>query len=88
MCIYMVWVMIALCNKQVDQGGGQQEYAPMSNTNSSRSGAAAFCVFGGGSRLCPGYELARVELCVFLHHLLTTFRSADILFFFSFFLKK
>ncbi|KAF9599143.1 hypothetical protein IFM89_035422 [Coptis chinensis] len=29
--------------------------------------------FGGGPRLCPGYELARVEISVFLHHLLTTF---------------
>lgn len=29
--------------------------------------------FGGGPRLCPGYELARVELSVFLHHLVTQF---------------
>ncbi|XWS65855.1 hypothetical protein CRYUN_Cryun05aG0149800 [Craigia yunnanensis] len=29
--------------------------------------------FGGGPRLCPGYELARVELSVFLHHLITQF---------------
>ncbi|KAB2064003.1 hypothetical protein ES319_A10G259000v1 [Gossypium barbadense] len=32
-----------------------------------------FTPFGGGPRLCPGYELARVELSVFLHHLVTRF---------------
>uniref|UniRef100_A0A9I9DX00 Cytochrome P450 90A1 n=1 Tax=Cucumis melo TaxID=3656 RepID=A0A9I9DX00_CUCME len=37
----------------------------------------AFTPFGGGSRLCPGYELARVELSVFLHHLVTQFRYSS-----------
>ncbi|XP_010543733.1 PREDICTED: cytochrome P450 90A1 [Tarenaya hassleriana] len=32
-----------------------------------------FTPFGGGPRLCPGYELARVELSIFLHHLVTRF---------------
>lgn len=35
-----------------------------------------FTPFGGGPRRCPGYELARVELSVFLHHLVTRFRYA------------
>lgn len=30
-------------------------------------------LFGGGPRLCPGYELSRLELCVFLHYLVTHF---------------
>ncbi|EOA20572.1 hypothetical protein CARUB_v10000884mg [Capsella rubella] len=32
-----------------------------------------FIPFGGGPRLCPGYELARVALSVFLHRLVTGF---------------
>ncbi|XAR71934.1 hypothetical protein NMG60_11018395 [Bertholletia excelsa] len=35
-----------------------------------------FTPFGGGPRLCPGTELARVELSVFLHHLVTRFSWA------------
>ncbi|XP_021662783.2 3beta,22alpha-dihydroxysteroid 3-dehydrogenase [Hevea brasiliensis] len=43
-----------------------------SNSGTVSSGNA-FTPFGGGPRLCPGYELARVELSVFLHHLVTSF---------------
>ncbi|KAL8199806.1 hypothetical protein R6Q57_013374 [Mikania cordata] len=32
-----------------------------------------FMPFGGGPRRCPGYELARVALSVFLHHFVTRF---------------
>ncbi|KAL8218112.1 hypothetical protein R6Q57_021485 [Mikania cordata] len=37
------------------------------------SDSANFMPFGGGPRRCPGHELARVELSVFLHHLITRF---------------
>lgn len=30
--------------------------------------------FGGGQRLCPGLDLARLEASIFLHHLVTSFR--------------
>ncbi|KAJ1408834.1 Cytochrome P450 [Sesbania bispinosa] len=33
-----------------------------------------FTPFGGGPRLCPGLELSRLELSIFLHHLVTTYR--------------
>ncbi|KAH6810203.1 Cytochrome P450 superfamily protein [Perilla frutescens var. frutescens] len=41
-------------------------------------GAAAnsniFTPFGGGQRLCPGLELSRLQISIFLHHLVTTYR--------------
>nr|QWT69378.1 CYP90A1 [Gynostemma pentaphyllum] len=43
------------------------------NGSGTTSTVHAFTPFGGGSRLCPGYELARVELSIFLHHLVTRF---------------
>ncbi|GAV72204.1 p450 domain-containing protein [Cephalotus follicularis] len=33
-----------------------------------------FTPFGGGQRLCPGLELTRLEMSIFLHHLVTTYR--------------
>ncbi|KAJ7557602.1 hypothetical protein O6H91_04G001200 [Diphasiastrum complanatum] len=33
----------------------------------------SFMVFGGGPRQCAGYELAKLEIAVFLHHLVTKF---------------
>ncbi|KAJ8770633.1 hypothetical protein K2173_021280 [Erythroxylum novogranatense] len=42
-----------------------------------KTGAAVvnncFTPFGGGQRLCPGLELSRLEIAVFLHHLTTSF---------------
>ncbi|CAN0909730.1 Cytochrome P450 90A1 [Linum grandiflorum] len=43
------------------------------NSGVTASSGNVFTPFGGGGRLCPGYELARVELSVFLHHLVTGF---------------
>ncbi|KAL9274548.1 3-epi-6-deoxocathasterone 23-monooxygenase CYP90C1-like protein [Drosera capensis] len=33
-----------------------------------------FNPFGGGQRLCPGLDLSRLEISIFLHHLVTTYR--------------
>lgn len=33
-----------------------------------------FTPFGGGQRLCPGLEFARLEISIFLHHLVTSYR--------------
>ncbi|XP_002991753.2 cytochrome P450 716B2 [Selaginella moellendorffii] len=34
----------------------------------------SYIPFGGGPRMCPGYELAKVQDCVFLHHIVTRFK--------------
>ncbi|KAL2905559.1 Cytochrome P450 90B2 [Bienertia sinuspersici] len=30
--------------------------------------------FGGGQRLCPGSELAKLEMAIFIHHLVLKFQ--------------
>ncbi|KAL4380837.1 hypothetical protein HN51_004177 [Arachis hypogaea] len=36
--------------------------------------AGEFLPFGGGSRLCPGNDLAKMEIAVFLHHFLLNYQ--------------
>ncbi|KAH7519975.1 hypothetical protein FEM48_Zijuj08G0094500 [Ziziphus jujuba var. spinosa] len=41
---------------------------------SANNNNSIFTPFGGGQRLCPGLDLSRLELSIFLHHLVTTYR--------------
>lgn len=41
------------------------DYTPKANT---------FLPFGAGSRLCPGNDLAKLEICIFLHHFLLDYK--------------
>uniref|UniRef100_A0A7N0UWY6 22alpha-hydroxysteroid 23-monooxygenase n=1 Tax=Kalanchoe fedtschenkoi TaxID=63787 RepID=A0A7N0UWY6_KALFE len=41
---------------------------------SPSSSSSHFTPFGGGQRLCPGIDLARLEASIFLHQLVTKFR--------------
>jgi len=38
-----------------------------------RSGSKTFMVFGGGVRQCVGAEFARLQISIFIHHLVTTY---------------
>lgn len=48
--------------------------------------AGTFLSFGLGSHLCPGNELAKLEISVFLYHFLLKYKSV-IFFFFHYFLN-
>ncbi|KAJ4762419.1 cytochrome P450 family protein [Rhynchospora pubera] len=50
-----------------------QEFNPWRWKNKLAS-AAEFMPYGGGNRLCAGLELAKLELSVFLHHLVLNYR--------------
>lgn len=37
------------------------------------AGSKSFMAFGGGTRLCAGADLAKLQMTVFLHYLVTTY---------------
>lgn len=43
-----------------------------------------FMPFGNGAHSCPGSELAKLEMLILLHHLITTYRYVHLQIFFPF----
>ncbi|XP_062224808.1 cytochrome P450 724B1-like [Phragmites australis] len=54
--------------------GNAQQFQPCRWEGSSQGTSKKFTPFGGGPRLCPGSELAKVEAAFFLHHLVLNYR--------------
>ncbi|KAL9368395.1 hypothetical protein Peur_039594 [Populus x canadensis] len=50
------------------------EFNPWRWQDKDMSINGSFTPFGGGQRLCPGLDLARLEASIFLHHFVTQFR--------------
>lgn len=51
-----------------------QEFDPARFDNISSIPPYSFVAFGGGQRICPGYDFAKIETLVVLHHIVTRFR--------------
>ncbi|CAL5016455.1 unnamed protein product [Urochloa decumbens] len=54
--------------------GSAQHFQPRRWEGSSQGTSKCFTPFGGGPRLCPGSELAKVEAAFFIHHLVLNYR--------------
>ncbi|KAF8703406.1 hypothetical protein HU200_032209 [Digitaria exilis] len=54
--------------------GNAQHFQPCRWEGSNQGTSKRFTPFGGGTRLCPGSELAKVEAAFFLHHLVLNYR--------------
>uniref|UniRef100_A0A7N0TTY6 Cytochrome P450 724B1 n=1 Tax=Kalanchoe fedtschenkoi TaxID=63787 RepID=A0A7N0TTY6_KALFE len=50
------------------------EFQPLRWDQNQDQTCKTFTPFGGGTRCCPGFELAKVEVAFFLHHLVQKYR--------------
>ncbi|PIN15807.1 Cytochrome P450 CYP4/CYP19/CYP26 subfamily [Handroanthus impetiginosus] len=72
-------VLASLSSVHMDETNYENpyEFDPWRWKNISNAASSnTFTPFGGGQRLCPGLELSRLEISIFLHHLVTTYRWA------------
>ncbi|ONK80921.1 uncharacterized protein A4U43_C01F23270 [Asparagus officinalis] len=68
-CVFMYIRSVHLDESHYDD---PHQFNPWRWKNKDLS-TCSFTPFGGGQRLCPGLDLARLEASVFLHHLVTNF---------------
>ncbi|KAK9155749.1 hypothetical protein Sjap_003229 [Stephania japonica] len=50
------------------------KFEPTRFENQSSVPPYCFVAFGGGLRICPGYEFSKIEVLVAIHHLITQFK--------------
>ncbi|KAK1303639.1 hypothetical protein QJS10_CPB11g01303 [Acorus calamus] len=51
-----------------------RKFDPTRFENQSEIPPYSFVAFGGGARICPGFEFAKLETLVVIHHLVTQFK--------------
>ncbi|RZC49814.1 hypothetical protein C5167_018244 [Papaver somniferum] len=68
-CVFAYILSVHLDDKHYDQ---PHQFNPW-RWQDNNIGTCNFTPFGGGQRLCPGLELARLETSIFLHHFITQF---------------
>ncbi|KAI4371489.1 hypothetical protein MLD38_019717 [Melastoma candidum] len=67
----LVWLRAVHMNP--DNYEEPKEFNPSRWENPKRKGGT-FIPFGAGSRFCPGSDLAKLEICIFLHHFLLNYK--------------
>ncbi|XP_058085868.1 3-epi-6-deoxocathasterone 23-monooxygenase CYP90C1 isoform X5 [Magnolia sinica] len=69
-------VLASFSSIHMDEGNYENPYQfnPWRWQGKEASISNNFTPFGGGQRLCPGLELARLEVSIFLHHFITRHR--------------
>ncbi|KAL5670917.1 hypothetical protein ACJX0J_015223, partial [Zea mays] len=68
-CVFVYFRSVHLDDKRYDE---PYRFNPWRWKEKDTS-TMGFTPFGGGQRLCPGLDLARLEASIFLHHLVTSF---------------
>ncbi|KAI3906263.1 hypothetical protein MKW92_009155 [Papaver armeniacum] len=68
-CVFAYFLSVHLDDKHYNQ---PHQFNPW-RWQDNNIGTCNFTPFGGGQRLCPGLELARLETSIFLHHFITQF---------------
>ncbi|XP_061342376.1 cholesterol 22-monohydroxylase CYP90B51 isoform X1 [Gastrolobium bilobum] len=58
---------------QVSSTNNYRQHAFLGSCPSSSTASSNFLPFGGGPRLCAGSELAKLEMAVFIHHLILNY---------------
>ncbi|THU66380.1 hypothetical protein C4D60_Mb05t13540 [Musa balbisiana] len=73
-CGWKVLPVLSAVHLDSSLHGNPQEFHPWRWEGYNQTSTKKFTPFGGGPRLCPGSELAKVEVAFFLHFMVLNFR--------------